>query len=116
MGFYIATAIIMVALLATFIYLINLLHLRAKYIEKLKKALESKTAMISELEISCDNLEEMLDESLQGQLQLIRFIDNFSPLISEENKAVFADWRMKISKVKEAYVERWREAGQNRKK
>lgn len=54
-------------------------------------------------------LDMMLLEALDGQLELIKFIENFAPFMSSKNREILHDWKIKIQRTKEVYVERWRE-------
>lgn len=59
-------------------------------------------------------LDQMLLESLDGQLELIRFLGYFENFMSAKNREVLHDWKIKIQRTKEVYVERWREMDESK--
>lgn len=59
-------------------------------------------------------LDMMLLEALDGQLELLKFIGNFSAFMSPKNREIIHDWKIKIQRTKEVYVERWREKDEAR--
>ncbi len=59
-------------------------------------------------------LDLMLLEALDGQLELLKFIENFSAFMSPKNREIIHDWKIKIQRTKEVYVERWRESDESR--
>lgn len=59
-------------------------------------------------------LDQLLLESLDGQLELIRFLGHFENFMSAKNREVLHDWKIKIQRTKEVYVERWREMDESR--
>lgn len=59
-------------------------------------------------------LDQLLLESLDGQLELIKFLGNFENFMSAKNREVLHDWKIKIQRTKEVYVERWREMDESR--
>ncbi len=59
-------------------------------------------------------LDHMLLESLDGQLELIRFLGYFENFMSAKNREALHDWKIKIQRTKEVYVERWREMDESR--
>lgn len=67
-----------------------------KYIEKQRK--------------SITNLEDLLNEALNGQLNLIINLEQFGEYMSEADKATVKNWKISIARVKEVYVDKWRAA------
>jgi predicted Holliday junction resolvase-like endonuclease len=74
----------------------------------LKAKIKIKDEQIKNLEISRSNLDDMLDVALNGQIELLKFIDNFRNFTSEHNRKVIDKWRTDILRTKEIYVDRWR--------
>lgn len=78
-------------------------------IEFWKRKYNILTVQIRGRDESILRLDDLLIESLNGQLELIKYLENFKNFMSERNQEVLQDWKMKITRTKEIHVERWRE-------
>lgn len=59
---------------------------------------------------SITNLEDLLNDALDGQLNLISNLEQFTEHMNEADRAIVKNWKISIARVKEVYVDKWRAA------
>jgi len=59
---------------------------------------------------SITNLEDLLNDALDGQLNLISNLEQFTEHMNDADRAIVKNWKISIARVKEVYVDKWRAA------